>query len=204
MGIQAQFNTLVRARWWESVDSMQGASDFLDAVSQPEQLSALLDAVTASEVLPGLSERLRSLDKIVLLDDKATKTRLRLHHFKEGTYDLMHNHKWPFYSKILKGHLVQELFDNLDAAAPQFVSSFATNSSYFLGPGLFHKLRAKQETITLILRGPDLIQSAKWKDVNSGDVWNHVGGKSDDKKVDFDANGLRGAISNVRSALGHQ
>lgn len=204
MSIYAQFEALAQSHWWESVDSMGVAYDFLDAVSKPEQLAALLDAVTTSQVLSGLSERLRSLDKIVLLDDRATKTRLRLHHFKEGTYDLMHNHKWPFYSKVLKGHLVQELFDSLDATAPQFVSSFATSSSYFLGPGLFHKLRAKQETITLILRGPDLIQSAKWRDVNSGDVWDHVGGKSDDKKVDFDAVGLSGAITNIRSALSHQ
>jgi hypothetical protein len=202
MNIHEQFDLLTGARWWESVDGIATAARFLDAASEPGHLRALLSAVTADPVLSGLSERLRSLDKIVLLNHPATRTRLRLHHFRVGTYDLMHNHKWPFYSKILKGHLVQELFEAIDATPPQFVSSFDAGSGYFLGPHLFHKLRAQGQTITLVLRGPDMLPCATWRDVTSGDVWQHVGGKADDRKVDFDAAGLGHAISEVRAALG--
>jgi hypothetical protein len=201
MDIYSRFAKVAKTEWWTSVAAMADAAEFLEAASSNDTLGALLDAVRLDPNLSRLCERLRSLDKIVLQDDMSTKTRLRLHYFKAGTYDLIHNHKWPFVSKILKGHLVQELFNSIDATSPQFVSSFEAHSTYFLSPGFFHKLRAKEQTITLVLRGPDLVSSAQWRDLNSGDTWEHVGGKEDSKKLDFDPQSLERAISNIRSVL---
>ncbi len=201
INIYTRFADLAKTEWWTSVDAMADAAQFLEAASSNDTLSALLDAVRLDPNLSQLCERLRSLDKIVLQDDMSTKTRLRLHHFKAGTYDLIHNHKWPFVSRILKGHLVQELFSSIDVTSPQFVSSFEAHSTYFLSPSLFHKLRAKEETITLVMRGPDLLSSAQWRDLNSGSTWQHVGGKEDSKKLDFDPQCLERAISHIRSVL---
>lgn len=201
MNVHEQFEQLARVRWWGDTAGIAMAQQFLDLASQPENMNALLDAVPRDPVLSSLSERLRSLDKIVLLNDHVTKTRLRLHHFKEGSYDLMHNHRWPFYSKILKGRLVQEVFESIEASAPQFVSTFHSGLGYFLGPHLYHKLRAQRATVTLVLRGIDLLPSSQWRDVNSGEVWGHVGGKADTKKIDFDVDSLKEAISTVRASL---
>lgn len=201
MKVHDQFDLLAKARWWEDATGVVQAQQFLDLASEPKNLHALLRGVLADQLLSSLSERLRSLDKIVLLNDKATKTRLRLHYFKEGTYDLMHNHKWAFCSKILKGKLVQEVFVNLDSTSPHFISTFCLGLGYFLGPDLFHKLRAESDTVTLVLRGPDLLLSSQWRDMNSGEVWEHTGGKADNKKLDFNTSGLRDAIADVHTAL---
>ncbi len=197
--IKQKFNNLCRQQWWQGQEGIDLVCDFLHQASMPNNLNALLTNAAANEHLSYLSEKLKSLDKVVLLDDLETKTRLRLHYFAPGDYDLMHNHRWPFASKIIKGKLSQQLFTSIEDSECSFWTNHKTGESYFLSPNFYHKLKATEETVTLILRGPDLLAQASWKNLATDEQWHHKGGKDDPNKIDFQQMELNAVIDKVRN-----
>lgn len=175
----SEFDLISNMSWWKEKSDYEFAVLLLKKTSQYSHISKLFENLVNSEELISLCEKLVSLDKLVLYNNANNKTRLRLHAFKEGSYELLHNHKWPFISIVLKGSLEHKISRELNTDFASFICSHKAGDVYFLSPYLYHTLEAAKDTITLVLRGPDLLERSEWLDINRNEFWEHVGGKND-------------------------
>jgi hypothetical protein len=176
--ITEHFNKLASTEWWLS-ENLQIANIFLDEISKTDNLSLLLKNVEYDTQLLNLCEELGSLYKLVLLNHTHTKTRVRLHYFKKYSQDVIHNHKWPFISRIICGNVIQHLFKTALDTAPLASVKHLQHSSYYLSTDCFHALEVESGIITLILRGPDLLSNATWYNKERKEDWKHTGGEED-------------------------
>jgi hypothetical protein len=190
---------LTQIAWWEAADTKQQATQLLERFAQADAIGWLLNNLLHDDTLMGLSERLKSLDKLVLFNHADTKTRLRLHLFKAGHYDLLHNHRWPFLSIVLRGALKQRIYAGLQAHEAAFECQHRRGDVYYLGPDIYHSLSADEGTVTLVLRGPDVLTQAGWRDLGNNSSWQHQGGKMDSRKTDFSAQMLRSVVEHYLS-----
>lgn len=174
-------------------------------ISQPRAVSALLDEVLASPArlasIACLSyHHVNHFDKIVLIDsDSPTGYRLTFHLWQppysaeELDDEIIHSHRFSFWSAILTGTLVSENFDAAEEGLPfrkysyvpekktkvnfyefggeAFLASTANTdqsagTAYYLPYEQIHRVVLPKEemTCTLVLRGP--------RERNHSDVYN--------------------------------
>ena len=171
---------------WEDLD--QGApaicSLLEDICKDISYMSFLLNRVADDEELSALCEVYDVLDKIVVLDDRESRARVRFHLFKAGTFDRPHNHRWTYGSRILAGRYDHVIFgessgwgadSRVSDIRPKFVQSNGEGATYVLHHELIHSARAPVDTITLILRGPPASSDFFVGGRESGQLWRQTG-----------------------------
>ncbi len=74
--------------------------------------------------------------KIVLIDSGDSSWKIRLHVWKENEQkEFPHNHKWDFYSKIITGYLLQEIYE-ADNGQDDILNPFSVREPVSLMPAL--------------------------------------------------------------------
>jgi hypothetical protein len=177
----------------------------IGGISQPRAVLALLDEVLASPArlasIASLSyHHVNHFDKIVLIDsDSPNGYRLTLHLWQppysaeELDDEIIHSHRFSFWSAILTGTLISENFDAADTGLPFRKYSYvpekktkvnfyefggeaflaptantdqSAGTAYYLPYEQIHRvvLPAEEMTCTLVLRGP--------RERNHSDVYN--------------------------------
>ncbi|HST47009.1 hypothetical protein [Jatrophihabitans sp.] len=150
---------------WDDIEQVAAQAPPLlrELVADPAWLGRALEEMFADEHLRSLSERLEIFDKVVLLHDRASGVRLRMHIFHDGYVDTPHNHRFNFTSLILAGGYEQTLYGDwaplsldLDPAVlrPRFIRQETAGSAYTIEHTLLHSVRAAAQTVTLTVRGP--------------------------------------------------
>ncbi|EOX3499302.1 hypothetical protein ACPFUZ_003330 [Vibrio cholerae] len=198
--MENQFKQLAVDEWWLNEKGIKKVEKFLRELSNPDVLFHVLNGIRSSYLKTSLCEKLLSLDKLVLFQHK-NKTRVRLHSFKSLDKDLVHNHKWPFVSVILKGELRQEIYTSSTDVSPVMVSNHQAGDTYYLSEKLYHSLSYKEGTVTLILRGQDLLSSAEWNDITSNESWTHTGGDADPRMTKMNATEIQELVDNLKKQL---
>jgi hypothetical protein len=162
--VKADVIARLRGVHWDDLHDVSGkVPDLLaDLASRPGWIGRAFDELLDDEHLRTLSERLAELDKIVLLDDQASGTRIRMHIFRQGYFDRPHNHRFNFATRILTGGYTHTIYGNcpeslnIDAAAltPRIIRHERPGDGYVIEHTLVHSVAAAAETITLTVRGP--------------------------------------------------
>jgi hypothetical protein len=150
---------------WDDIEQVAAQAPPLlrELMSDPAWLGHALDRMFADEHLRSLSERLQIFDKVVLLHDRDSGIRIRMHIFHDGYVDTPHNHRFNFTALILSGGYEQTLYGNwaapsldIDPAVltPRFIRQETAGSAYTIEHTLLHSVRAAAQTVTLTVRGP--------------------------------------------------
>jgi len=152
---------------WDDIGQVADRAPALlrELVADPAWLGRALEEMFADGHLRSLSERLAIFDKVVLLHDRDSGVRIRMHIFHDGYVDTPHNHRFNFASLILSGGYEQTLYGHWDDAAsldidpavlvPRFVHYEPAGSAYAIEHTLLHSVRAAAQTVTLTVRGPE-------------------------------------------------
>lgn len=173
--------------WHDPAALFRAASPFLDDYANPQQLARQLEACLANEALRAEIEIKAHQYKIVLFRSRATRRNLTLHVYgpeHRTRRAWIHNHRWSFVSRVLRGALEHELFqptfdgDRLVSAGPlmQLVREPA-GTTYLFGTGIFHRVYADPWTATLLLRDAPSLQDASYF-LETGEVFSHRGSTS--------------------------
>ncbi|WP_380282929.1 hypothetical protein [Kitasatospora purpeofusca] len=157
---------LAATHWHRPEESLAAVTEVLRRLREPACLAALISAARTDPELLGLSERRPWGDRMVVLREPATDTRLRLQYWRGGSGDphgRPHNHRWPFASTILHGSYEHRLYGTVDEvearlgtgpAEPLERRTERVGSLYALTPQHVHAANAVPGTVSLLLRGP--------------------------------------------------
>jgi hypothetical protein len=178
--------------WSDLGKAEQHGREILRQVSAPECITSSLAAIDEQPFFEA-SER-KSFQDTYVMHRNTTGATLRLHHFRPGHEDrseFAHNHRWPFVALIVKGGYRHEVFVpvNTDKAdKPKLVRALVRDegpgTAYVFGTHLFHMIKAKPDTVSLILRGPAELAAAQFLSVD---------GKGEDfSRVSRDVETVRG------------
>lgn len=182
--------TLRRIDWGDIETVSQACQAALEGLAQDgKRLRAMMEQSRVDPRLRGLCESYDILDKIVLHDDDSG-FRIRLHVFRAGYFDRPHNHRWPYTSRILAGSYRHTLFGTprtrafaLPDLLPALVREERTGDSYTLDHRMVHAISAAPDTVTLILRGPSVVDEFFVGDRVTGEVWPQYGAASESPAV---------------------
>ena len=204
-GLDELRQTLMQLSPARSEETIAQNLHLIGEISQPRTVLALLDEVLTSPArLASIADlsyhHVNHFDKIVLIDsDSPTGYRLTLHLWQppysaeELDDEIIHSHRFSFWSAILTGTLVSENFDAADEGLPFRKYSYvpekttkinfyefggeaflaptantdqAAGTAYYLPYEQIHRVVLPREemTCTLVLRGP--------RERNHSDVYN--------------------------------
>ncbi|WP_166642214.1 hypothetical protein [Paludibacterium purpuratum] len=126
-------------------------------------LKVFLRNLVEQEALRSQCERFNLFTKLVLL--KAPNgAKVRLHLFETEVKEF-HNHRAPFYSRLLSGEYVHKLYGNIESSAdgeikkmelpPVFMHKYTKNSAYILPSSFIHSTEATVfPSVSLMIQGP--------------------------------------------------
>ncbi|MFF7988438.1 hypothetical protein ACFZDG_01435 [Kitasatospora xanthocidica] len=173
---------------WSDMPALHAPMERLleDLVSSPTWLNDAIDHVLDTPELLAQCETLQELDRIVLVNDKATDVRIRLHVFTRSAFERPHNHRWSFGSRILHGSYQHDLFGDYDElstdtriGSPALVRQETAGSGYVIRHTMVHTVRAVPETTSLIVRGPSEKDRFVVMNRDSGEAWWQYGQKAE-------------------------
>lgn len=131
--------------------------EILDPLAEPANLRHLAARALINPTLVARSEANPVLRKYCLAYDKEYNIEIRLNHYYLDAYSLdsIHDHKWPFASKVLSGTIDHMLFrtNSYEDIAGTFVTQHKRGDCYFLGGDFFHSFNASPGAITMMVRG---------------------------------------------------
>jgi hypothetical protein len=179
---------------WLSLDNVASDCETLlrGLANSKSALRNAVSAILLNEDLIPLCEHYDLLDKLVILDDKQTGIRVRLHVFLPGYFDRPHNHRWSYSSLILQGGYRHYLYgedSNLTPATdvlslkPIMVRDEKAGSFYALDHRMIHSVVAQPYTVSLIVRGPAVKDRFVVMDRQSGRAWWQYG-SADENEAD--------------------
>ena len=168
-GIEGLFAPLEGVDWQDVGEVAEHATPILRSFSeQPGIVRRLFQNMEAEPDMRALCERSPMMDKFVLFRDLKDRFRLRLHFFRAGYFDMPHNHRWSYASVILRGGYKHVLYGNevaleeemaLEALEPRMVRYEDEGASYVLHNSWTHAIQARNETVSMIIRGPAVSES---------------------------------------------
>ncbi|MGY4965078.1 hypothetical protein [Streptomyces sp. 900105245] len=161
---------LAEADRFDPARTSRALEDALRRFARPDRLAALLHSARTDPRLLGLSEVRPWGNRMVLHEDPASGTRLRLQHWAGGDQDphgRPHNHRWAFASTILHGSYVHRLYGDVADVERRLAAdggparhlverTESVGSSYVLHPQAVHSATAAAGTVSLLLRGPSV------------------------------------------------
>lgn len=204
----------LRALAWADLETVAAASRAAleTLATRPELLPTLLDRVPNSTDLRALCESYDILDKLVLHNEPAGFL-LRLHVFRPGYFDRPHNHRWPYSSRILSGSYEHILYGTpaerhfkLSDLTPSVLRIERVGDTYTLDHRMVHSIRAAGDTVSLVLRGPSIIDDFVVADTVTGEVWTQHGAANESAEEQaqkrMPAGRLADVIAYVRETIG--
>lgn len=196
--------------WNGGFTTLEDCQALSQRLTESRMLHDMLMAIPLDSNLLEQCEQLQGIKKLVLIDDTEHDIRLRLHLFEDYSFDVAHNHKWSFFSTILKGGYTQFIHGELqnDATAENIkrmpistATSYSVGDSYFLRHNMVHSLRALPGTITLVIRGPITRPQSHWHDFKSDQHWKHSGDETDTLKRKLSYSEAKATASMLASQL---
>ncbi|MFD8738155.1 hypothetical protein ACFV06_25030 [Streptomyces sp. NPDC059618] len=195
---------------WSDMPALHGPMEELleELVSHPTWLNDAFDHVLGTPELLNQCERLQELDRVVLVNDKASDVRIRLHVFTGSDFDRPHNHRWSFGSRILHGSYQHHLFGDYDElstdtriGSPALVREEVAGSGYVIRHTMVHTVSSVPETTSLIVRGPSEKNRFVVMNRDTGEAWWQYGQK--DEKPEDQAKRRLGAerVEEIRQLL---
>jgi hypothetical protein len=149
--------------WSDPAALLVAAGALLQHHGSPHVLAGHFASVLESENLLDEVEIKTHQYKVVLCRVPSTRSNLTLHVYgpgHQGRRAWIHNHRWPFVSRILCGGLVHEVFSPTfregqppALGCPTQVIYEPAGTTYFLAPELYHRVYAEPWTATLLVRG---------------------------------------------------
>ena len=179
----------LRCTDWDDVGSVAArcAPIFDSLEAEPGTIPALLERLADDSHLQSLCERFDFFDKLVVHDDVEAKIRVRIHLFVKGYFDRPHNHRWTFASLLLSGSYLHQLFGrdeafgedtDVDSLKPIMERTEQAGSRYALHHNSVHAVRAANDTISIVVRGPAAKQRSLILDrANRGSFWVYSAGQ---------------------------
>ncbi|MEW1750565.1 hypothetical protein ACIQU1_15155 [Streptomyces angustmyceticus] len=167
---------------WSRIEVAEHVTGQVTALlATPGALRELLDNALADATLLNLSERQWWGDRIVLFDDPDSMLRIRLHRFDQGTH-FPHSHRWPFYTRILRGQYLHRLYGpesvvraQLEASpgplTPSTVRTEGAGSSYAIDQHMVHSVTSATNTFSLVIQGPRLKEQSLRTAQDGSIIW---------------------------------
>ena len=196
--------------WNGSFSSLEACQALSQQLTESKFLQELLMTLPINSKLLEQCEQLQGIKKLVLIDDTANDIKLRIHLFEDYAFDVAHNHKWSFFSTVLKGGYTQFLHgevgnnattEDIQKMPVSTATRYEEGDSYFLRHNMVHSLRALPKTVTLVIRGPILRQQSLWHDFKSKKQWYHQGDETDSLKRKLRVHETEATVSKISSLL---
>ncbi|MEI6805719.1 MAG: hypothetical protein WCK49_04340 [Myxococcaceae bacterium] len=119
----ASYQTLIRLgenahHYWKLHSSPNDLAEGLDQIFSPVTpsfISKIIDEILESdelleEITKASYKNVTGFLKIVIAQGGKNSWKLRLHIWEQGEKEYPHSHKWDFFSKILTGYLIQDIY----------------------------------------------------------------------------------------------
>lgn len=173
---------------WTDMPKLLGPMEELldDLASSPTWLNDAFDHVLRTPELLNQCERLQELDRVVLVSDKNSDVRVRLHLFTGSDFDRPHNHRWSFGSRLLHGSYHHYLFGDYEELTPEtrigtpaLVREEKAGSGYLIRHTMVHTVASPPGTTSLIVRGPAEKDRFLVMNRNTGGAWWQYGQKAE-------------------------
>lgn len=171
----------------EDTAHFEQLNHLLDQLGKIENIRYLLNHY--SDDLLAYCEEYDFLTKIALYHTKNQALRLRIHLFLPGYSNRIHHHRWNYCAKILKGEYTQSLYgkkndfdlNHLDIPSirPDVIMTVKQGDSYYLQHEYVHSVKAKENTVSLFLRGPAVDDKFWIIDQKAGTFWWQYGAKQE-------------------------
>lgn len=164
-------------RLWRLV-SMETGTDFIDhLLEKPDRELKGLSALAEHHPL--------GFTKLVLwssaADASATRCRLHIWPAQEWPKEAIHNHRFNFCATVLRGSYIHEVYsvseenNTIDVVKSEELVVSPGNVYYFES-GLYHRIvPSNQTTISLLVRGPSILEHSSVVDLQTGQL-RHVFG----------------------------
>lgn len=109
-------------KYWQKTRSSQNTINKLEKtfrVVSPEYIIDIINEILTNnslleKVTQASYKNATGFLKIVLIANENKEWKIRLHVWNKNEKEHPHNHKWDFYSKILSGYLIQDIYEESD------------------------------------------------------------------------------------------
>lgn len=158
--------------WADSRAFHQASGKALAEFGDPSALVGLFDRVLETPALLDEVEIKRDQTKVVLHREHGSRRNLTLHVYGPGHETRrawIHNHRWNFSSRVLRGSILHEMYEPtfpegepVQSGPSTLIWRVRAGDNYVLMTSQYHRVAAEPWTVSLLLRDAPTLEAARY------------------------------------------